>query len=319
MSSVLPYLFEKYNILFETNTKGMELFQNDPRFEYVGYYEPWRIPEAKREEIVFQHWQELKEKWPEAEFLNFYKAMEGTGIVPEWSEDAFLPVKQRAKKYGINFYEQHFEMAGIHMPDDFVPSHSIWVQDIMEDWVHKWREKNKDYFVMIVVIAGSTMQKVFPNWMPSFCKHLIDIMPKLKIYLMGDSECSDDEWEYERTVSLIHRRGRKRTGFKQSLVMAREADFVFGPETGLLVGAGMWGTPKMALMTGAAKDQFAKYQQNDYSVQSLAPCSPCYRTCYTGVLCEKEMFYNIYPRCTVAWDYNSMIKTIKKLYDTKFL
>ena len=318
MSAVLPYLLEKYTIRFETNTKGMQLFYGDPRFKSIGYYEPWRIPEDRRHEVVMEHWEDIRKQFPGARILNFFQAMEGTGIVPEWSKDALLPQEERAKKYGINFYEQHFEMAGIPFPEDFVPQHTILYDEKAEEWAKAWREKHKDEFIMLVVIAGSTMQKVFPSWLPTFCQYLIDKFPKMRMYLFGDSDCADEEWEYRRTKSLVHRKGRKPIGFKQSLLMAKYADYVFGPETGLLVGAGMWGTPKTALMTGAHKDQFAKYTLNDYSVQSNAPCSPCYRTCYTGALCEKEMFYNVFPRCTVAWDYEALIETIGRLYHERF-
>jgi hypothetical protein len=314
MSAVLPFLFQEYNVLFETNTKGMQLFQGDPRFKKVAWYEPWRLPTEKRNQLVFKHWAQLAEAYPDARILNFFQAMEGTGIVPEWSRDALLPQEERAEKYGINFHEQHFEMAGIPMPADFIATPTIWFPDEYEQWAQKWRKQNEEYFVMLVVIAGSTMQKVFPTWLQSFCKTLIDDFPKLKIYLFGDSECADDEWEYKRTKSLIIRPGRQQFGFKQALLMTKYADYVFGPETGLLVGAGMFGTPKTVLVTGAAKKQMVKYHANDYSMQSLAPCSPCYRTCYTGRLCEKETFYGIYPRCTAAWDFDKLYQIVKDLY-----
>lgn len=314
MSAVLPYLLKKYDIVFETNTKGMHLFQGDPRFSYIAHYDPWRLPSNKREEIVFEHWEEIKKIYPDFRILNFYQAMEGTGIVPEWSPDALLPVEKRRKKYGINFYEQHFKMAEIPFPDDFVPQHTIHYTEQEEAYGKRWREHNKDYFVMLVVVAGSTMQKVFPSWLEGFCKCLIDEFPKLKIYLFGDEDCKDEDWEYDRTVSWITRKGRQNIGFKQALLTAKYADYVFGPETGLLVGAGMWGTPKTALMTGASIDQFAKYTLNDHSEQSLAPCSPCYRTCYTGALCQKEMLYDAFPRCTVAWDYDKLKENIRREY-----
>ena len=321
MSGVFPYLLEKYEIIFETNTKGMELFQNDPRFLLVGYYEPWRLPEDRRERIVREHWDDIAEKWADqdVEILNFYQAMEGTGIVPEWSPEAVWPIEKRIEKYHINFYEQHFEMAGLDMPQDFVPTDPVVFTADEILWAENWRQKHKDEFLIIIPIAGSTIQKVYPGWLPSFGKEIIDRFPKARIYLLGDSHAKDDDWEYKRTKSLVHKRGRKRTGFRQALIAAKYADYVFGPETGILVGAGAFGTPKTTLMTSAHKDQFCKYQLNDYSVQSQAPCSPCYRTCYTGKLCEKEMLFGIFPRCTVAWDYNKFFDIIEGLYIAKGL
>lgn len=315
MSAVLPYLFSKYDIVFETNTKGLFLFANDPRFNLVTFYEPWRLPDDEREKIVKKHWDDIHEKYPDFRVLNFFQAMEGTGIVHESHPDATLLTQdERAAKYGINFYEQHFAMAGLDMPENFVPSHSIYLTPEEEGWGRQWRSKNRDSFIMLVPIAGSTLQKVFPTWLESFCKSMIDELPRLKIYLLGDLECADEDWEYKRTVSLIPRNKKKTPNFRQALIMAKYADYVFGPETGLLVGAGMWGTPKTTLMTGASIDQFAKYTLNDYSEQSTAPCSPCYRTCYTGALCQKEIFYGVYPRCTAAWDFEKLKNNIRDEY-----
>lgn len=317
MSSVLPYLLEKYEIYFETNQKGYILFQGDPRLARLFLYEPWKIPENRREEIVKAHWKDIADKNPDTRVLNYFQSMEGTGIVPEWHQDALLPQEERKRKYGINFYEQHFKMAGIDFPKDFVPGHTIYLLPEQQEWAEKWRKRNEDYFVMLVPIAGSTQQKVFPTWMESFCRSLIAELPKLKIYLLGDTDCTDEDWECDRTVSLVPRKKKITPHFKQVLAMAKYADYVFGPETGLLVGAGMWGTPKTALMTGASIDQFAKYTLNDYSEQSTAPCSPCYRTCYTGHLCEKEMFYGIYPRCTAAWDFDKLRENIVNEYNRR--
>lgn len=314
MSAVLPYLFPKYDIYFETNTKGMMLFGNDKRFADVLFYEPWRIPAARREEVVFDHWREIAEKNPGVRVLNFFQAMEQTAIVPEWNPDAVLPIEERRRKYEINFYEQHFRIADIEMPADFIPPYGIVFTDEEERWARDWRYKNRDSFIILVVIGGSTLQKVFPTWLETFCKRLIDRCPKMKMYLLGDVECEGEDWVYKRTFSLIPRRGNKTPSFRQALLMAKYADYVLGAETGLLVGAGMWGTPKTALMTTASVEQFAKYTVNDYSVQSTAPCSPCYRTCYTAMLCEKEMFYGLFPRCTAAWDFELIERYIMDEY-----
>lgn len=315
MSAIFPFLFQKYNrVLLETNTKGIELFRNDSRFTYVGHYEPFQIPEDKRLEIVAEHWEKILERYPEYDFLNLWGAMEGTAIVHENHPDAALPQEQRREKYHLNFHEQYFKMAGLSMPDGWMADDQLVFSDEWEEWARDWRERDKDYFVMVVCIAGSTMQKVFPTWLPSYCRYLIDKYKDLKIYLFGDHECDGEDWEYERTKSWVHRKGRQEMSFSQSLLMTKYADYVFGPETGLLAGAGMWGVPKTYLCTAADKEQLTKYHRNDFSVQSRAPCSPCYRTCYYGKFCRKEMYYNLFPECTVMWDWDELLAIFEEVY-----
>nr|NIT61990.1 hypothetical protein [Fodinibius sp.]NIY30570.1 hypothetical protein [Fodinibius sp.] len=245
MSGVFPFLFEKYDrVLLEVNPKGIELFQHDNRFDFIGLYEPWNIPEKKRLRVVSEHWQTLLDRFPDYDFLNFWGSMEGSGIVHEDSPEALLSPSARKERFHINFHERHFQMAEMEVPDGWMATPEVFYPNEWEEWAQSWKKKDKDYFHMLIPIAGSTVQKVFPTWLPSFCRHLIDKYKDLKIYLFGDHECDGEDWDYERTISWTHRRGRERMSFAQVLLMAKYADYVLGPETGLLAGAGMWGTPK---------------------------------------------------------------------------
>ena len=50
-----------------------------------------------------------------------------------------------------------------------------------------------------------------------------------------------------RSRAVVHRSGRM--PFRQALLMARYMDLVVTPETGLGIGAGAYGTPKIMLLT----------------------------------------------------------------------
>jgi hypothetical protein len=97
--------------------------------------------------------------------------------------------------------------------------------------------------------------------------------------------------------------------------MTKYVDFVFGPETGLLVGAGMMGTPKSMLFTLANMDQVVKHHRNDFSLQSRAECSPCYTLAYSGLFCPKEDKYGLYPVCTDSFDLKKLKQTIVAHYE----
>jgi hypothetical protein len=105
--------------------------------------------------------------------------------------------------------------------------------------------------------------------------------------------------------------------FKQALLMMKYSDYILGGETGLLAGAGLFGVPKTYLCTAAHKQQLVKYHRNDFSLQSLAPCSPCFRTCHSPQWCEKEMFHNMFPRCTANWDWDEMLSIFERVYNGK--
>ena len=319
MSSLLPYLLEQYEITLETNIRGYHLFKDDPRFTNVRCIDPFAIPEEKRVDVVRRYWDLLPELQPDFEILNLIGTLELSCVCNEIVPDATLPTKERARKYGANFYENHFKRAKIPFPGDFTAENHIFFTNHEKEVVGRWALKNKDTFTMIVVLGGSTIQKVFPTWMKEYCEWVIDNHPKATIYLLGDKDCADEVWTYERTVSYVHGTNGFNLPFKQALLMAKHADYVIGGETGLLVGAGHWGTPKTMLSTTSAMDQTVKYHRNDHSLQSSAECSPCYRSCYTPTHCKLDPVYNTFPICTHEWDMAKLKGIINGLYETKML
>ena len=67
-----------------------------------------------------------------------------------------------------------------------------------------------------------------------------------------------------------------------------EFDMVITPETGLGIGAGAFGTPKIMLLTAASLRNIGGNDDNDYSIQSPAYCSPCTRAIYDTDYCELD-------------------------------
>ena len=309
-SATLPFLFKKYkSISLDLCTHGYQLFWNDPRFEYIHYFEPRTIPIEERNQKLTEHRESLSSLYPDHDILDFHYSIEGHCITYDVAEDAELSQEERAAKYSKNFYDAQFEFAKVAMPEGWRHRNTIFFSREETDAVERWRNRAGDYFVLILVLGGSSIQKVFPTWMKGFCRRLIRELPKLKIYLMGDNQCRGEGWECERTINLI-----EKVGFKQSLHMTKYADYVLGSETGLLIGAGMFGTPKTALCTISAVDQCFNYHENDFSLQSKSKCSPCHMLAYSGRLCPKEPVYNNFPICTHEWDRDEIFSLIAAQY-----
>ncbi len=315
MSAVLPFLFKRYDsVSMELNMKGCELFWDDPRIEYLHLFEPRFFPESEATQKALEHWDECPKLYPDHEILNFFQAIEGKCVVYDWHPDSLLPADERRAKFCCNHYESHFEMAGIEMPAGWMHHETIFFDRDEEDKVLRWRGRDKGFFSLILALGGSSIQKVFPTWMEGFAKRLIDEFPRIKVYLVGDRECSGETWEYERTVNLVD----TGIGFKQALHMTKYADYVLGSETGLLVGAGMFGTPKTTLFTLTDKNQIVNYHENDFSLQSKTACSPCFTLAYSGKQCPKEPVYNLFPLCTHEWDQDEILRLIETQYRKRF-
>ena len=320
MSSVFPFLMEQHSdIHLEVNMQGLDIFLGDPRFDYISVFDGSHLDEVEQYRQYTARWVKVKKDCDKLgrRYLNFWSSIENSCILHEFNEDVQLTREERACKYGSNYYETHFEIAELKMPDGWIHENTLYFSEQETGIVERWRERNKDDFLMLLALGGSSRQKVF-IWIEEFCKKLIDQYPKLKIYLMGGSELKNDTWEYERTFSYVNGASPVNICYRQAALMTKYADYVFGGETGLLTAAGMMGTPKTILFTITKKDQITKYHRNDYSVQSLSSCSPCHVLAYSGTICETENTYNAFPKCTTEYDFDELANIFDKLYCKRF-
>lgn len=315
LSSVLPFLLDKYDsVSMEADNRGIELFWNDPRLEYLYLFEPRVLKAETQVEETFKHWDSLKTIYPNHDIINFYQVVEDTCVAFDWNIDADLSPEERKLKFSSkNFYQSHFDKAGVEMPKGWVHRNTLFFSKEEETSVLQWKKSNDSTFNLILALGGSSIQKVFPTWLEGFCKRLVDCLPKLKLFIIGDNDCKNETWDYERTVNLV-----TRTSFRQAVHMTKYADYVLGGDTGLLVGAGMMGTPKTTLFTIIGPEQITNYHDNDFSLQSSSSCSPCYIMAYSGQRCPKEPIYNSFPICTHEWNHAEIFSRIEAQYMRRF-
>lgn len=321
MSSVLPFLFEQHkNVHLEVNTKGLSIFMNDPRFDYVSVCDYSHLNNTEQFDLYISRWDRIKKdcKTNGKRFLNFWNSIENECILYEFNPDVkTLSVDEIAVKYNANYYEKTFEAAEVKMPAGWMHENTIYFDKEEIGLMERWHKRTENYFKLIVALGGSSRQKVF-IWMQDFCKKLVDTYPQLAVYLVGGSELANDVWEYERTISYVNGTSPNDISYKQSMLMTKYADFVLGPETGMLTAAGMMGTPKTCLFTISGMDQMVKYHRNDFSVQSKSDCSPCHIMAYTGIICDREKRFNAFPKCIEEFDLDEIQGIIERQYCKRF-
>jgi len=320
MSATFPFLCKQHDgVNLEVNMSGLELFVNDPRFDYVSAFDLSHCSEAEQVEGYVARWKKIEKDCEKngRRFINFWSSLENSCLLYEFNEDVNLPVEERRSKYNGNYYGKAFEVAELEIPDGWIHENTLHFTESETALMERWRKRNEDYFCLLMVLGGSSRQKVF-LWMQDFSKKLIDTYPKMKIYLMGGPELANDVWQYERIFSLVNGASNVSLNYKQAILLTKYADYVVGGETGLLISAGMMGTPKSCLFTISNKDQLVNYHKNDFSLQSKADCSPCHVMAYSGTICERETLYNTFPKCIMEFDLDELQANIEKQYCTRF-
>jgi ADP-heptose:LPS heptosyltransferase len=160
----------------------------------------------------------------------------------------------------------------------------MWFSPEFTKGVEAWREKHKDKFIIIVPLKGSTNQKFFHLY-KEFTEAVLGKYDNALVYFAGDASCRQWMIDHERVKPMFG----DHVSIKQAVLHTKHADMVVGPETSLLVAAGMFGTPKTIMATTSSVWQMAQYQKNDFSIQAPLACSPCHRAIYGKQDCEQPI------------------------------
>ena len=312
---ILPFLFENYEVHAEMNGKGFELFHDDPRFATITVCEFEKYPVDRREELIKERWAEVETRVKPDKVLNLWRTLETACIAERYMPIFHEDSAARREEFGNKlFYDAIIDKCreiGINMEIDDLEG--LYFAEEHIAWARRWRESHKCDFVVIMPIAGSCSHKVWPD-MPKFTFELLDKYPNAYVYLVGDPSVAKAQWDHPRIIKTC-----EDTPIKQVVLMTKYADYVIGGETGVVVAAGMWGTPKTMLCTASSVEQCCGRHENDYSVQSSVACSPCHKAIYAKEDCESmiKSGEDFYPQCITGFNYDGLVVLVEQIYNER--
>ena len=290
----------------ETGDRGRVLFEHHPVFDRITTFDISKYKPESQEAVAKVRWDTLGEvAWDKA--VNFWRCLEVSCIAEEWQEDFFLPRERRVAKFGgQNFYDTHFEAAQIPVPDPFDCGTMYFGEENLY-WMDHWRKRHGDRFVVAFALAGSTPQKV-PMYLKALAQEIRSAHPDTLFVLLGDKLGKKQEFSFgDKSVCVA----ADSWTYMQSLSMVKMADYVIGPETSLLVGAGLFGTPKSMICTSCSVSQATTHHKNDFSVQSTAACSPCHRAVYNPKWCNyRDHPLGQVPACNFMVDFKPIMEGV---------
>lgn len=189
---------------------------------------------------------------------------------PQW-----MWTKQERKAYcNRNFYEYCFEHAGHSWKAEDLRPEMFFTEE-EEKWCAEFREKNLLGFKTIMWgLSGSARQKCNP-YVPYMVGDLLKEHKDLKVILVGGDTCRILESGFPNHGRILKNSGK--FSFRQSALLAKYVDLVVSPDTGFLHAAGCWKTPKIGLLTHTTRENVTKHFLADFSLESTAPCAPCFR------------------------------------------
>lgn len=304
-------LLKEYDVHLECNLKGWELFHDDPRFSGLSVFCFESFPIEEREHAMHMRRKMIIDDMKPDRVIDINGTLEQYCIAERFQEEFHFERSKRREHFGSRgFYDAVFERCEIPVPPQ-PQLEGLYFSDEQTKWAEKWIEGHGDQFVMLIPFSGSRSHKVYHE-MPELTYAILKKYPDAFIYLAGDRFIKGAAWKHERIRNTCD------APIKQVMLMAKYVDMVLGPETGLMVTAGMWGTPKMMLCTASSVYQCTQYTKNDFSIQAKIPCSPCHRAIEGAQDCETMVYDDkgtaLYPACVKKFDADEIMKTVDHVY-----
>lgn len=260
----------------ETNYKGYQLLSYNPFIDNLKMFEPSKFPDLPLSYVV-NKWDLMGKEYDK--YINLFRSLEYGHIAMEDQSIYYMDDISRAKNGDINYYDAIAIAAG--MPECIGSLNGeVYYKDSEYSMAKGYMDKYKDKFKVVLNPHGTGPHKILKH-----ADKLIDLLqseiPDIQIFTTGDDKdrCikSDNIITWEQKIP-----------FREALLRVRYADCVIGCESGMMCGANMWGTPTVQIMTAASLNCHTKYAKNDYSIQSPAYCSPCFKGPYSYRGCPKR-------------------------------
>jgi hypothetical protein len=317
---VLPFLFEEYDVHLECNNKVYALAYDDPRFHGISLFNDTKFisksfadKDFDSQKVMQDHLQEVYDEIKPDRVIDLAGSLERGCIASREQPEFFNTQSERHEIFGKrDYYDSIFKHCGLKVPSEYRLD-MMYFSEQQEEIVKRWKNNHISDFLIIVPPLGTCMQKFYPN-MTDLILEIVDIYHNAHVYLMGEAGITEG--------SMIHDRIHDMTGklsIKQSFLMTKYADYVLGPETGLLVSAGMFGTHKTMLCNTVSVGQVCGKHKNDHSLQSNHFCSPCHKGIYEERDCDDVQYIESIPYsgCVHGWEYDDILNIVKEVYEQR--
>ena len=283
LSSILPILKEEgYRVCVNTEPRGRDILLHDPNVD------EWLLQEKGQVEPT-----ELNEYWDHISpmfdrFINLTGSVEGRclasgpraqmvggemKILPARPE-YFLSYAERQEKYSMNYIEETHRIAGVrfeHRPQ-FHPSYDELRKARFT--LDRIRNRGIDR-VVLWVLTGSSGHKMYPLMDRAIAEIMLTKPKRTAIIFVGDEACQWLEAPWRDEPNVIRKSGK--LSIRETMTLAKLADVVVGPETGVLNAVSMERNRKVVLLSHSSIENLTKHWVNTVSLHTDAPCYPCHQ------------------------------------------
>ena len=285
-ASILPGLKEQgWDITLDCSEQGFELLKSDPCIDALLLTPQGSVDLAD----LGEYWNARTNGFNRV--INLCQSVENAHLMLPSALGFFHDDETRRRLYGgANYVEHIHRIAGV--PGPFLPRFCPTMAEI-EDAKALLAVKSgeKPRKTAILALAGSSEYKIWPH-ADDFVSLLLDQTDAL-IFLAGGPK---DAVLAEKVLENVASRGemaKKRVidatswPVRASYTLACLADWVVGPETGMLNAAAASFGRKVVLLSHSTPTNLTKHWINTISVAPGVPCHPCHRLHQSTKFCPR--------------------------------
>jgi len=265
-SAALPYIEDDgYEIDYYTEERGREIMKNNPRVKNFVMHDT-DIPVG---DDLIAAWDRAGEGYDKV--VNFTGAVENELLFAIKQDMYYRPLRERrAYVNGRNYYERHIEIAGYKVNGKGMRPEIYFSKSEKQKGV-KFRVKHKKHFVVVWALSGSSMHKVYRHFIEC-AREFLNRHEDVFLVTVGDYTTKLLTFEHPRVRNTMF----FEIPFRETMLLTKYADVVVGPETGAMVAASAFDTPKIWLCSHASPDQLTTKSGNEHFIQAPCYCSPCH-------------------------------------------
>lgn len=287
VSSILPHLKDEgYHITVNCHKHRTDVLLHDPHVDAVIAQDTNFVPN----QVLGPYWQVLGTRYDRV--INLCESIEGGLLTISDRLQSHYPDDARRKLFGtVNYVERTHDIADV--PHDY----RVSFFETMDE--RRWaagikRECNAP--VILWAISGSSPHKVWP-WTHVVIAWLLKQTPA-HVFLTADGgigkvlqDAIAEKLKSDGAdLSRVHATAGI-WGVRQTLTMAKLADCVVGPETGVLNAVSMTPVPKVIYLSHSSETNLTRDWMNATVLvpsTDRAPCYPCHKLHYDWSTCHQH-------------------------------
>ncbi|MGD8787121.1 MAG: methyltransferase domain-containing protein [Phycisphaerales bacterium] len=289
-----------YYIVYNCTPYSAQVLKHNPNIDEFLIQEKNAIPNQD----LGEYWKTIGASFDK--FINLSQSVERKLLRVEGSDEYRHSHKRRHKDCNYNYQDATMEAAGFGECRGEQPE--LHFTEMEESLAKVLRNNNKDKFLIIWALSGSSLHKIYP-WSPYIAGELDHNHDDIRIITVGDYLCKILEWQMSNTKNCAGN-----WTIRQAMVMTKYADLVVGPETGVLNAASCYDTPKIVFLSHSSEENLTKYWRNVHAMKPKGcSCYPCHRLIYTDA-CPKGPKTNESAKCAELIDPKPVYDVILSYY-----